>query len=173
MSSWTNAARKFIFGAPTAPNESIRVYSLTTDGAIINTNTVRLLDQVGVGVAVQAGWSGRTIVIAAQTVGGLTFTLPAAAVGLNYKFVCGTTAGAGSTSVAVGQVISFTAPAARLFGPVNSGVTGAISCLTNPGQTTISMPAAALTGDWFQCFCDGTNWQVTGQISVAGPWTHA
>lgn len=173
MASFTQATKNFLFGAISPLWMNARFNRIIVDGGLQNNAIVRVPDQKSVALAITAAQSGTTFILAATTVGGQTFTLPAAAVGLNYKFVCGTTLNAGSTSVAIGQIISFTAPGAFLFGATMSGAAGAMATLPNPGQTTIAMPATALTGDWFACVCDGTNWSCSGVTSVAGNWTHA
>jgi len=116
---------------------------------------------------VQSADTGK-ILMTPQTAGAVavTYTLPAAAAGLCYKFINGA-AGALNGSV------NITAPGANtLIGNVITGPTGGVALLAVNGNTTIRfLTAVSLIGDFIELLSDGTNYYVNAQSRVAGAIT--
>ena len=97
---------------------------------------------------------------------GSTLTLPAAATGLNYKFVVGVVLTGG-----IGYVIPSN-PASKFFGPHNdaAGVAGGNAA----GETTFTfVNDAALVGDFMETVSDGTNWYIFASARTAASITCA
>lgn len=117
--------------APTGPQTS-----LTTNSAT-----------VGATVALTAAQSGQTF-INVSTSGSPSWTLPTAANGLTYTFVCGnTTAG-------------FTVTGGTIF--AKASATGA----SITGTTLTNTQATAVKGDTITLVCDGTQWWMTAQSGI-------
>lgn len=89
-----------------------------------------------------------------------TFTLPAVKAGLHYRFVnnCGaaTLGAAGIIAAAAGNIV---------FGALLN-VTPAVVAKT--GQASCRFLTASKKGDYIDCVCDGTNWNVSGMSGVVG-----
>lgn len=113
-----------------------------------------------------AAESGKTIVLNSAT--SIITTLPAVALGLNFKFWVG------PLGVANGQNHTIVVPAANdntIFGgaivagvEVPASAEGSINIVGTSGTT-------ALPGDYVEVFCDGTNWNVNGRGTTAGSIT--
>lgn len=88
-----------------------------------------------------------------------TYTLPAVAPGLHYRFINNT----GAATMAFAGIISgggTTVVGAMLNStPVVVTKTGVASC---------RFLAASVKGDYIDCVCDGTSWNVSGMSSVVG-----
>lgn len=118
--------------APTGPR-----LSLTTNSAT-----------VGATVVLTAAQSGQ-VFINASTSGSPSWTLPAAATGLEYTFICANTT-AGFTVTAAGTIYAKT----TATGTAISGTT-----LTNTQAT-------AVVGDCITLVCDGTGWRMKHQSGI-------
>lgn len=111
-------------------------------------STVNTSDLVGATVVLTAADSGKTL-INVSTSGSPSWTLPAAANGLMYTFVCGNTT-AGFTVTAAGTIHAKTSAS----GTAVSGTT-----LTNTQAT-------AVVGDTITLVSDGTAWWMTAQSGI-------
>lgn len=128
----TFTAAPVFTAAPTGPQ-----LRLATTGAL-----------VGATVVLTAAQSGQVFINAA-TSGTPSWTLPAAANGLNYTFICSSTT-AGFTVTAAGTIYAKTSAA----GTAISGTT-----LTNTQGT-------AVVGDTITLVCDGTGWRMVAQSGI-------
>lgn len=104
-----------------------------------------------------AGESGTTYYL--NAVAGFLTTMPAPALGLNYKFIVKT--------APTSNGYTFGTPTANIFYGMflervgTAGVAGA-------AQDLITLVANnALIGDWFEASSDGTNWYVRGMVDAA------
>lgn len=107
--------------------------------------------------------SGKTIVVLAQTA-IQTFTLPAAQVGLNYRFLVG--------ALVAFDVTIVPAVAGTIYGTLlNLTPGGAGACVITATQKTgansVIIDSTARLGDYVNMNCDGTYWYVNGISSVA------
>lgn len=130
--------------------------------------------QAGVGVTAPAEVVTATNVITAEESGATFFlnsatefasTLPAPALGLNYKFiVAAAPSGANYTVVtnASANIINIVAAAGGIDDAADVAVARDIVSFVS---------AAAVVGDWLYCISDGTSWQCTGQAAVAAGLT--
>ncbi len=112
---------------------------------IISTATNSAL--VGATVALTAAQSGQTF-INVSTSGSPSWTLPTAANGLEFTFICGnTTAG-------------FTVTGGTIFAKTSATGTSVT------GTTLTNTQATAVKGDTITLQCDGTQWWMTAQSGI-------
>lgn len=110
--------------------------------------------------AVLAADSGKTFIIPDLTA-NCTFTLPAAAAGLNFHFI-------GKASAADAQNWIFTSPAPFLKGGVTWSAAAANAGVFGNGSSHLTLTVVTPSGGTFVDFYyDGTNWIVNGQIMSA------
>lgn len=114
---------------------------------------------LSVDTTLTASDSGKTIYLDEV---GEAITLPAPIAGVHYKFVVSEDIETSSwTVVATGALI---------FG----SVTEAGLVQLSSAETTLTIVfTKAIIGDWFTLECDGTNWHLAGQLSVAASFTTA
>ncbi len=96
------------------------------------------------------------------TTGARTYTLPAPAAGLHYRFQNATAGALGQNALIAGG--------AALSALMNGALTivGANPVAVS-GRTSVNfLTAATLHGDSIDCYCDGTRWSVLGFGQVAG-----
>ena len=100
--------------------------------------------------------TGKIFLIPTLTV-ARTYTLPAVAPGLHYKFINNTAAGIlGAAGIIAGTVV---------YGALLN-VTPAVVAKT--GQASCRFLTASVKGDYIDCICDGTRWSVSGMSGVVG-----
>jgi hypothetical protein len=94
--------------------------------------------------------------------GGFASTLPAAALGLKFRFVVKTAPTTAYTVVTPG------APDQIIFGGQHDAGGAAGDVESTGGATTLTFVAnQAVVGDWAEFICDGTNWYVRAFSNVA------
>lgn len=100
---------------------------------------------------IAAAESGTTFFL--NLAGGFVSTLPAAAAGLNFRFIVGTAPSGGTYTVVT------PGSANLLFGAVHSS-TGGNASSQQAGDTITFADGAAVIGDTVEVLSDGTNWYV-------------
>ena len=101
--------------------------------------------------------NGKTIFLNSTT--AFATTLPAPAMGLRFKFIVTGIPGASAhTVVASGAIIKGCVSSADLNAAADSPIT--------TGGTTISFTTTAAVGDWIELVSNGTNWFLSGNISI-------
>jgi hypothetical protein len=99
--------------------------------------------------------------------GNRTYTLPAATVGIHYRFI-------NMAAGALGGTVSITGPAGTLYGSAVMGPTGGVALLPISGSTTINfLTAVSLKGDTIDLYSDGVNYYITAFSRIAGAFTVA
>lgn len=123
---------------------------------IQSNQTVQLTDA---SVSISEVDSGKYFLVPTLT-GARTFTLPSVKAGLHYRFVnnCGgnTLGAAALIAAAAGNIVY---GALLNVTPTVVAKTGAASC---------RFLTASVKGDYIDCICDGTNWNVSGMSGVIG-----
>lgn len=114
--------------------------------------------------AVTALMSGKTILIPAQS-SALQLNLPAAAVGLNYKFL--QTAGTPGFASTIAAPVAGTLRGVATLGP------STLTQIHSSGNQFIAFSATSIVGDWIDIWCDGTNWYYRGDTYGAAGITIA
>lgn len=114
---------------------------------------------VSVDTTLSASDSGKTILLDAV---GEAITLPAAAAGLNYKFLV--------TAAVITSAWTIAATGALVYGSVTEA--GLVQ-LSSAETTLTIVHTKAIQGDWITLESDGTNWYLAGQFSVAASFTTA
>jgi len=103
-----------------------------------------------------AGDSGTTFILNSAT--EFAVTLPAVALGLNFRFIV--------SAAPVGT--AYTVLTEGGDNVIDGGATVAGLIIAAANEDTITFTAsAALSGDWVQLHCDGTNWFVAGQATAS------
>ena len=103
--------------------------------------------------------SGKTFLLDAV---GEAILLPAPSLGLHYKFLI--------TVDVITSAWTVAATSNLVFG----SVTEAGLVQLSSAETTLSViHTKSIRGDWFTLECDGTNWHLAGQFSVAQSFTTA
>ena len=125
-------------------------------GHVQTNQTIQLPDAA---YTVNAADTGKIFLVPTLTAAGRTFTLPAVAAGLRYRFINNPAA-------------------ATLVGPgiISGGGTTVHGALLNvtpvvvakTGQASCRFLAASVKGDYIDVMCDGTNWNVSGMSGVVG-----
>lgn len=118
-------------------------------------------------VTITAAQSGQIFFLPTNT-GASVVSLPALAVGLNYKFM------ASGVGAAAGYAITSTG--ANMFTEIIANIPAGTTSAHAVGRTTLTTGAAAnlLAGDYATFVCDGTNWYVTALSSgAAAGWVAA
>lgn len=130
--------------------------NLTVTGAISGprTPTVVTTASVGATVVLTAANSG-TIYIQASTSGTPSFTLPAAASGLEFVFITGSTTNG----------YTITTGTTSLIHAKTSATGTAITSTATTGAIT-NTQGTAVVGDVLGLVCDGTNWWMTRQSGI-------
>jgi len=103
--------------------------------------------------------TGKMLLVPQLTGANKTYTLPAVSPGLRYRFINSTNAAtlgfagiiSGGGTTVVGALINST--------PIVVTKTGVASC---------RFLAASVKGDYIECICDGTNWNVSGMSAAVG-----
>jgi len=105
--------------------------------------------------------SGKTFYLDAV---GEAITLPAVgdATGVQYKFVV--------TAAIATSAWTIAATTAKIYGSVTEA--GLVQ-LSSAETTLTIVHTKAIEGDWITLECDGTNWYLAGQFSVASSFTTA
>jgi len=130
-----------------------------SSGTVTTTAISTSFEAVTTTEAVTAKETGKTFLLNSAT--GFVTTLPAAKVGLRYKFIVGTAPTSGNHTVV-------TASSANVIhGQISSAEDAAGSVSTAASADTISfVENKAIIGDWAEVVCDGTRWFVSGMCNV-------
>ncbi len=102
------------------------------------------------------------ILITPQTANAVdvTYTLPALALGLHYRFINGAPA-------ALNGVVRIDGSVGSVFGSLITGPTDGVALNDISGDTQIIFDTPSVLGDFLDFTCDGTNWFVDGRSRVA------
>lgn len=125
------------------------------------TNAPRKVETVTGTNAISAAETGTIYFLNAA--GGFTSTLPAPAVGLNYKFVV-------KAAPSTAYVITTNGGADIMIGGINElEVDTSDDGPYDANADTLNFVASvAVVGDWVECVSDGTSWYYTGQTKADG-----
>ena len=105
---------------------------------------------------ITAAETGKTFYL--NLAGGFTSTLPAPAIGLEYRFVV-------KTQPTTAYIVTTNAGADVIFGSADVNSTKVLSS----AQDKINFVAnTAIVGDWVRVTSDGTNWYVNGDSGATG-----
>ncbi len=126
--------------------------------------TKQLLDAANV---ISASDTGKLMLIPVLT-NDRVITLPTIASGLHYRFMISVAAG-GVTPTGFLATLTPAAGGNPIFGYL---ITLGISPITTAGKVknaaaTAVFAATAVTGDYIDCYCDGTFWHVSGMSQIA------
>lgn len=108
--------------------------------------------------------SGSVLFLSAAA--GFVTTLPAPALGLNYKFIVKT------SPTSNGYVIN-SASGANIIVILTSEIVTATGLYDDNADTVTFVHNVALKGDCLDLYCDGTNWYGRAQVSADGAITSA
>jgi hypothetical protein len=109
---------------------------------------------VGATIVLTAANSGTTY-IQASTSGTPSFTLPAAASGLDFSFITGSTTNGYTITTGTASVIN-----------AKTSASGTAIQSTATTGTIVNTQATAVVGDYLSLICDGTNWWMKGQSGI-------
>ena len=116
--------------------------------------------------SITAAESGTTFILdSSATSSTMALSLPTPEIGLFYKFMVGpVTAHSNATTVICTSDGSSTANIGYLLGQAAGAIANELTAAStvNFGNSSTDMS----TGDYINCFCDGTNWFFNGEATV-------
>lgn len=119
---------------------------------------IRLPSMTGAGQTLYSADSGKTVLIPAATANG-NLTLPALEAGLYFKLIMTATAG---------FIITVQSPTINVvFGNLIVNNAGAITSVIKSAATSFNITATAVSSDFVEITCDGTNYNIFGMSRVA------
>ncbi len=116
-------------------------------------------------LAISAADTGKTMLFTTLT-GARTYTLPALAAGLHYRFINMAPAALGASAIIMGSG----GPGNALLNGVllKGGVVPAVVV----GRSAVNfITAQSVKGDFLDCHCDGVQWSVFGSGRTTGAFT--
>ena len=152
-----NTNKPVVFGSTLAVTGAVTITgALAVTGTITGPRTSNVVTTalVGATVVLTAANSGTTY-IQASTSGTPSFTLPAAASGLEFTFITGSTTNGYTITTGTASVIN-----------AKTSASGTAIQSTATTGTIVNTQGTAVVGDVLGLICDGTNWWMKVQSGI-------
>jgi hypothetical protein len=127
--------------------------------------TNQIVNLPNANLAISAADTGKTMLFTTLT-GARTYTLPALAAGLHYRFINKAPGALGASAIIQG---SGGAGNALLNGVL---LKGGVVCAAVTARSAVNfITGSSVKGDFLDCYCDGVQWSVLGSGRVTGAFT--